>query len=385
VQNFTFYNPTRIHFGKGEIAKLTEEITPGTKVLLAYGGGSIKKNGVYDQVVSALSGCEIIEFSGIEANPDYDTCLKAVDVVKNEGCTFILAVGGGSIIDACKFIAAAVYFEGDTPWDMIASGVEIKKALPLASVLTLPATGSEMNIGSVISRRATGEKRAFRSYLVAPVFSILDPTTTFTLPERQVRNGVVDAFTHVMEQYLTYPVNAPLQDRFAEGILQTLIEEGPKTLANPEDYDARANMMWCATMALNLLIGAGVPQDWATHMLGHEFTAKHGLDHAQTLAIILPNMMDYKRDKKQAKLLQYGERVWNITKGSDEERISAAIEKTRAFFESLQMPTRLSQYEIDDFRFDDMVAQLEKNGFTALGEHGDITLADSRKIYEACV
>ena len=379
--NFSFYNPTKILFGQNQIARISREIPPEARILLTCGGGSIKRNGVYDQVMAALAGRTVLEFSGIEPNPTYETLMEAVRVVREQRIDFLLAVGGGSVIDGTKFIAAAAPFTGE-PWDILAKRAPITQAIPLGTVLTLPATGSEMNSGSVVTRRATQDKLAFMHPLVYPRFSVLDPTVTLTLPPRQVGNGVVDAFTHIMEQYLTYPVNAPVQDRFAEGLLLTLIEEGPKALATPEDVAVRANVMWCATLALNGLIGAGVPGDWATHMIGHEITALHGLDHAQTLAIILPAMMNVKRDRKRAKLLQYAARVWEINSGSEDERIDAAIERTRAFFESLGVRTYLRDYGIGAEAVPALLAQLERHQMTALGEHQDIDLATSRRILE---
>lgn len=382
--DFTFYNPTKIRFGKGQIAKLNQEIPENQRILLTYGGGSIKKNGVYDQVMAALQGRTVLEFSGIEPNPTYETLMKAVELARREKIDFLLAVGGGSVIDGTKFIAAAIPFVGE-PWDILAKNAPIQSAVPLGSVLTLPATGLEMNSGSVITRRATNDKLAFMNPLVYPRFSVLDPTTTFTLPPRQIGNGVVDAFTHIMEQYLTYPVNAPIQDRFAEGLLLTLIEEGPKALANPEDYEVRANIMWCSTLALNGLIGAGVPGDWATHMIGHEITALHGLDHAQTLAIVLPSVMTVKRDTKRAKLLQYAARVWNLTDGDENQRIDAAIARTREFFEQMGVKTYLRDYGVSADAVSALVAQLERHQMTKLGEHGDIDLAASRKVLELSI
>ena len=382
--NFTFQNPTKILFGKGQIAAIAREIPREQRVLITYGGGSIKQNGVYDQVLAALKGRAVVEFAGIEPNPTYETLMEAVRVVREQNIDFLLAVGGGSVIDGTKFIAAAAPFQGE-PWDILAKHAPIQSALPLGAVLTLPATGSEMNGGSVVTRRATQDKLAFIHPLVYPRFAVLDPTVTFTLPPRQIGNGVVDAYTHIMEQYLTYPVNAPVQDRFAEGLLLTLIEEGPKGLATPEDYDVRANIMWCATLALNGLIGAGVPGDWATHMIGHEITALHGLDHAQTLAIILPSVMTVKRDQKRAKLLQYAERIWGLTAGSEDERINAAIAKTRDFFDRMGVHTYLRDYGIGTDAVPALLAQLERHKMTALGEHQDIDLATSRRILELSV
>ena len=287
------------------------------------------------------------------------------------------------MIDGTKFVAAAVDYPRD-PWHILESfGSEITRALPFGAVLTLPATGSEMNNGSVISRKSIQAKLPFFSPHVFPRFSVLDPVTTFTLPPRQIANGVVDAFVHVIEQYLTYPVNAPVQDRYAEGLLQTLVEIGPLALATPQDYEVRANLMWTAAQALNGLIGAGVPQDWATHMIGHELTVLHGLDHAQTLAVVLPAMLDLRREAKKAKLLQYAARVWNITEGSDDARIDAAIARTRAFFEALGVKTRLSGYGIGADSIPRIVSQLEAHGMTTLGERQDMGLDLSRRVLEA--
>jgi NADP-dependent alcohol dehydrogenase len=383
MENFAFYNPVKILFGKGQIANIAAEIPVEAKILVTYGGGSIKANGVYEQVKAALTGRTFLEFGGIEANPHLETLLKAVELIRAEGVDFLLAVGGGSVVDGTKFIAAAVPFEGD-PWDILAKHAPIKAAIPFGAVLTLPATGSEMNTSSVVTKWETQEKLFFSSPLVFPKFSVLDPETTFSLPPRQVSNGIVDAFTHVMEQYLTYPVNAPLQDRMAESILQTLIEEGPKTLLDLRDYESRANVMWCATMALNGLIGAGVPQDWATHMIGHELTALHGLDHAQTLAIVLPNMLTIKRDRKRDKLLQYAERVWGLVDGDEDVRIDRAIQKTRDFFESVGVHTKLSDYGVGLDVIPLITDRFEKRGFVALGEHQDVTPKVVEQILALC-
>lgn len=369
MENFVFYNPVKILFGKGQIANIAAEIPTDAKILITYGGGSIKANGVYDQVKSALAGRKIFEFGGIEPNPHLETLLKAVELIRQEGIDFLLAVGGGSVVDGTKFIAAAVPFVGD-PWDILAKQAPVTAAVPFGAVLTLPATGSEMNTNSVVTKWETKEKLFFASPLVFPRFSVLDPETTFSLPPRQIGNGIVDAYTHVMEQYLTYPVNAPLQDRWAESILKTLIEK--KTLANPTDYDARANLVWAATLALNGLIGAGVPQDWATHMIGHELTALHGLDHAQTLAIVLPSTLSIRRDRKWQKLLQYAERVWNIVDGSEEYRVNEAIAKTRNFFESVGVRTRLSDYGVGLETIPLVVENLQKHGLAILGEQKDV-------------
>lgn len=385
MQNFEFYNPTRIIFGKDTIAKLDEHVPTQARVLILYGGSSAEKNGTLAQVRTALGGRAVQEFGGIEANPTYETLMRAVEIIRHEKLDFLLAVGGGSVIDGTKFVAAAVQHEGDA-WSILTSyGTNVTQALPFGTVLTLSATGSEMNSFSVITRAETREKLSFASPLVFPKFSVLDPTTTFTLPSRQVANGVVDAFVHTVEQYLTYPANGMVQDRFSESLLLNLIEIGPKVIAEPENYDLRANFMWIATLALNGLIGAGVPQDWATHMVGHELTARYDIDHARTLAVVLPSMLRIRKDTKRGKLLQYAERVWNITQGSEDERIEAAIVKTEAFFESLELPTRLSAYEIKADGVDGVIRQLEAHGMTALGEHKDVTLDVSRRVLEAAL
>ena len=306
MQNFDFHNPTRIVFGKGRIADLGTLVPADAKVLILVGGSSAEKTGTLAEVRQALGARQHATFSGIEPNPSYETSMQAVQQVKDGNFDFLLAVGGGSVIDAVKFIAAAALFEGNDAWSILEKhGRNITRALPFGTVLTLPATGSEMNSGGVITRRSIGAKLAFGSAHCFPVFSVLDPTKTYTLPVKQLANGVVDAFVHTVEQYLTYPANTPLQDRFAEGILQTLVDIGPRLLADTEpNYDDRASLVWAATLALNGLIGAGVPQDWSTHMVGHELTALHGIDHARTLAIVLPSMLDQRREQKQAKLLQ---------------------------------------------------------------------------------
>ncbi|MFP1823297.1 alcohol dehydrogenase [Lonsdalea quercina] len=385
MNNFTLHTPTKILFGEGQIAGIAAEIPQNARILIVYGGGSIKRNGVLDQVQAALAGRSIAEFSGVEPNPTYETLMKAVEVVHREHIDFLLAVGGGSVADGTKFIAAAAnYTASDDPWHILQTGgQDISEALPIGVVLTLPATGSESNSGAVITRKASGDKQAFHSTLVRPQFAVLDPVVTYTLPERQIANGVVDAFVHTLEQYLTYPVDAKVQDRFAEGLLLTLVEEGPRALEEPDNYAVRANLMWSATLALNGLIGAGVPQDWSTHMLGHELTAMHGLDHAQTLAVVLPAMLRDRKAQKREKLLQYAERVWNLRDGSEEGRIDGAIEATRGFFERMGVPTRMSDYQLDGSSIPALVEKLEEHGMTALGEHKDITLADSQRVYEA--
>jgi Uncharacterized oxidoreductases, Fe-dependent alcohol dehydrogenase family len=381
MYNFEYQNPVKVIFGKGEIAKVGKNIPEGSKILITYGGGSIFKNGVYNQVKESIKGFEVLEFGGIEPNPHFETLMKAVEIVKKENITFLLSVGGGSVIDGTKFIAAAACFDGADPWDILLKRAAVKDAVPHGTVLTLPATGSEMNAGAVITRIETKEKLAFGSPKVMPLFSVLDPETIYSLPEKQIANGIVDSFVHVIEQYLTFPVNSPIQDRFAESILKTLIEEGPKVIADKTNYDAAANFMWSATMALNGLIGAGVPQDWATHMIGHELTAFHGIDHARTLAIVLPGVMNIEREQKNAKLLQYGERVWGVIDGTDDDRVNQTIAKTVEFFESLGVPTKLPDYSVSTDTIDAITDRFKKRGYK-LGEKANIGPGEIKLILE---
>jgi NADP-dependent alcohol dehydrogenase len=383
MEGFTYHNPTKIVFGRGTIAELVNLVPPKTKLLMTYGGGSIKRNGVYEQVTAALQGRELVEFSGIEPNPRYETLMKAVEVARREKVAFLLAVGGGSVLDGTKFIAAAIPFAGRDPWDIVATAAPVESAVPLGCVLTLPATGSEMNGFAVISHAGAEEKLAFSSPHIYPRFSILDPATTHTLPPRQVANGIVDAFAHVMEQYATYSAGAPLQDRQAEAILRTLIEEGPRTLARPDDYEARANLVWCATQALNGTIGCGVPQDWSTHMIGHELTALQGMDHAQSLAVVLPAMLRHEKKRKRKKLAQYAQRVWEIAAAGEDALATAAIDKTEAFFQSLGVKTRLRDYGIDGDVAEVVAARLDRRG-AKLGEHRDLGRREVAEILRLC-
>ncbi len=385
MQNFVLYNPTRIHFGKGRIAALSREIPKDAKVLMVYGGGSIKCNGVYDQVRKALEGYRLTEFGGVEPNPSYETLMQGVEQARAEGVDYLLAVGGGSVADGVKFMVAAIPYQGDPAEILTSFGKSIKQALPFGCVLTLPGTGSEMNSGSVITRSSIKAKLPFSNPLVYPQFSVLDPTTTYSLPSCQIGNGVVDTFVHIIEQYITYPVDARVQDRFAEGLLLTLLEEGPRALVEPENYDLRANLMWCATLGLNGLIGVGVPQDWATHMVGHELTALYGLDHAKTLALVLPGMLRVRAGDKRQKLLQYAERVWGITAGSEPERIELAIVRTCEFFETMQLPTRLKDYGIGSDCIPLVLEQLRAHGMVTLGERGDVTPEVVQKVLEECL
>ncbi|GGB83767.1 NADH-dependent alcohol dehydrogenase [Flavobacterium suaedae] len=381
--NFEYYNPVNLVFGRGQIAKISKLIPEGAKVLMAYGGGSIFKNGIYEQVSTALEGHEVTEFKGIEPNPRYETLMKAVEIVREKNIDFILAVGGGSVIDGVKFISAAVKFEGDTK-EILHKRLRIEEnTVPFGTVLTLPATGSEMNSGSVVTIEETQEKLPFGGPALFPQFSICDPTVVASLPTRQVQNGVIDAFTHVMEQYLTYPHDAILQDRIAEGILQTLVEIGPKVAKDPSNYEMAANLMWSCTMALNGLIQKGVPTDWATHMIGHELTALYEIDHARTLAIVGPNLYRVMFDSKKDKLAQYGQRVWNINADTIEQGALEAIEKTVQFFHTMGMDTKLSNYTPEyEKTADFIVKRFEERGWKALGEKQNITPEKVRDIVE---
>ena len=383
--NFELYNPVNYVFGKGQMEKLTGLVPSNTKILIAYGGGSIFKNGVYQQVKAALPNHEILEFGGIEPNPRFETLMKAVELIRTEKIGFILAVGGGSVIDGVKFISAAVNFEGDAA-EILKKRIlfkDVSKVIPFGTVLTLPATGSEMNSGAVVTLEATQEKLTLGGSALFPVFSIVDPTVITSLPKRQLQNGVVDAFTHVLEQYLTYPHDALLQDRISESILQTLIEIGPKVVENPSDYKLASNFVWCATMALNGLIQKGVPSDWATHMIGHELTALYEIDHARTLAIIGPNLYRVMFDTKKEKLAQYGQRVWNLKGDSTEDIAEQAIEKTVAFFHEMGMKTKLSENtENYEKTADFIVKRFEERGWKTLGEKQNISLDKVRTIVE---
>lgn len=380
MYNFEFQNPVKLIFGKGSIARIAEEIPAQSKIMLTFGGGSVKRNGVYDQVIKALEGRNVVEFWGIEPNPKYETLVEAIALARREGVDFLLAVGGGSVIDGTKFIAAAIPYEGE-PWDIITRNDIVRKAVPLATVLTLPATGSEMNNGAVISRRTTHEKFPFHSDQVFPRFSVLDPCVTFSLPKKMIAAGLADTFVHVMEQYMTYPVDARVMDRWAEGLLQTVMEISPAAMGDNPDYDTMANFMLCATMGLNGFIAMGVPQDWATHMIGHELTALHEITHGVTLAIVLPQLLRVMRQDKHDKLLQYATRVLGITEGDDEARIDEAIRRTEEFFHSLGIATRLSDYGVGQDTVDEIVRRFTERG-AVWGERHDVTPDKVRKILE---
>ncbi|MGB1261834.1 MAG: iron-containing alcohol dehydrogenase [Cognaticolwellia sp.] len=379
---FSYVNPTHIHFGQGKIASVSDAIPQSCKVLVIYGGGSIKKNGVYQQVQSALSEHTWLEFSGVEPNPTMETLDKAVALVKAENVDYILAVGGGSVIDGAKYVAAAACYDG-AGWDILLGKHTVTEAIAIGAILTLPATGSESNAASVITRAATQDKLPFFAPAVQPKFAVLDADAMKTLPERQLINGLVDAWVHICEQYLTMPTGAMVQDGYAEALLKNLL-----TLA--EQYDQREtlqwreNLMWTANQALNGLIGAGVPQDWATHMIGHELTALYGVDHARSLAIVQPSLMRNQFTVKKAKLEQMGKNVFALTAGEDlAERTIAAIE---AFYHSLNVATQLTEHGEDKAAaIDKIIAQLTAHNMVKLGENQAITLTQSREILELAV
>lgn len=389
MNNFEAYNPTRIVFGKENYHRITEllkEQTGVKTVMFAYGGGSIKSNGVYDEVTNSLKEFKVIEFSGIEANPEFTTLMKAVEIVKSEKVDFILAVGGGSVIDGCKFISGASIYDGD-PWDVLLrkEGCVFTDAVPFGAVLTIPATGSEANSGAVISRSELDLKLTMGGPLFFPVFSICDPSVMATLPKRQVANGVIDAYMHTLEQYITLPTDNLLQERQAEAILATLIETAPHVIADPSDYKWASNLMWCATHALNGNLRLGVPTDWCTHMIGHELTAYFGIDHARTLAIIAPRLYENQFENKRDKLAQYGERVWKLS-GTKDEIARQAIVKTEAFFQSLEVETKISSYtEKHAETARNIRKRFEERNWVAMGERGAITPSDVEQIVLAAI
>ncbi|MCT4614658.1 MAG: iron-containing alcohol dehydrogenase [Marinifilaceae bacterium] len=381
MKNFNFYNPVNVLFGEGKILEIKEQIPAGSKVMITYGGGSIKKNGVYDQICEALKDYDFVEFSGIEPNPRFETLIKAVELARKENVNFLLAVGGGSVLDGTKFISAAINFKGDE-WQIVESAAKFDSAVPMGTVLTLPATGSEMNSGGVITKASTKQKLAFGSPLLFPRFSVLDPVTTYSLPIRQLRNGVVDAFVHVMEQYLTTDDNTPIQDRFAESILLTVMEEGSRLVELKEpDYQNRANFMWAATMALNGLISTGNTSDWATHMIGHELTAFYGTDHGVSLAIVLPGLLKKVKAERKVKLLQYASRVWAIDMNMEEDKIiDLAIEKTDDFFKSLGVETSLHANGISKDHLDEISERFIKQKY--VGMMPDVKPSMVKEIFE---
>lgn len=370
---FSYHNPTSIQFGEGQIKSIVNFISKEQKVLVVYGGGSIKNNGVYDQVKAALDGYTWLEFSGIEPNPTVETLNKAVELIKSEKIDFVLAVGGGSVIDGCKYLVAAALYDGDA-WDFLDGSANVEKALPLGAILTLPATGSESNMASVVSKKETDEKRFFFSPLVFPKFAVLDASVMSTLNDRQLANGLVDAFVHTCEQYVTYPTTSLVNDGYAQTLLKGLV-----LLANTwEDRNTpvwQENLMHIANQALNGLIGSGVPQDWATHMIGHELTAFYGIDHARSLAVVQPQLFRVMLEDKKEKIAQMGETVFGIK--DDNEAVIKAIE---SLYEKVGISTNLNDYEIDDKVIENIISALEAHGMVALGENANLTLDKSEQI-----
>ena len=381
MKNFEFYNPVRILFGKGTIARIPEFLPSGVPVLFVYGGGSIKANGVYDQVIKALHGTEFYEFSGVQPNPQYEQLMPALDIIRTKNIGFILAVGGGSVIDGSKFIAAAARYKGEDPWDILLKGDPVTDAIPIGTVLTLPATGTEMNGNSVVTRVALKQKLAFGSSKVMPLFSVLDPEVTYSLPKNQIANGVIDAFVHVIEQYLTYPSQAEVQDRFAESLLMILKDTGSKVYAAASpNYNDHANFVWAATNALNTAISMGVVNDWSTHTIGHELTVLKGWDHAVTLAIVLPGVLEHAGMLRKEKMLQYAERIWGITSFDHEAVIKESIRYTEQFFRCLGVKTRLSEYGVGEEIIKPVVESLKSRGLNYLGRSRDVTVDDVESI-----
>ena len=383
MNNFDFKNPTKIIFGKDTYQRLATEIPENAKVLLLYGGGSIKKNGIYESVKKNLSKFQVEEFGGIPPNPEYAVLMDALKVIKEKNIDFLLAVGGGSVIDGTKFLSAAALYEGEDPWEILTNKRPTLTAMTFGTVLTLPATGSEMNSGAVITRAEFKQKFPMGGAGLFPQFSILNPEVVYSIPERQLANGLADSFTHVLEQYITYPIDANLQDRFAESIMQSILEVAPKLMKDQKNYKNAANFMWNCTMALNGLIQKGVPTDWAIHAMGHELTALYGIDHARTLAILTESHYRYNLETKKEKLVQYAERVWGIKNGSDAEKAEQAIEKTTEFFHSIGIKTKLSEYTSEyKGTAEEIETRFESRGMKGIGERGTLTPQDAKKIVE---
>lgn len=377
MYNFNYHNPVKVIFGKNTIPQIKNEIPAKSRILITYGSGSIKNNGIYKQAMDALSSFTTFEFGGIEPNPEYETLMKAVKIIKDKNIDFLLAIGGGSVLDGTKFIAAAAYHNGEEAWDILSKGATVKKAITLSCIMTLPATGSEMNSFAVISRREIKQKLAFGSPFLFPKFSVLDPLFLQSLPQKQKANGVADAFIHVLEQYLTFPNQAEIQDRWAEGLLLTLLQFGKDYVYQDYNYHTSANIMWAATCALNGMIGSGVPHDWATHAIGHELTALFELDHAETLVIILPGMIRAMKKEKEEKLKRFALHVFGIK--TENYSIDRVVKSTENFFQSLGMKTRLSDFHINEKDFVKIINNLSKGKAINLGEQG---LVNEKKVLE---
>jgi len=370
---FSYHNPTAIEFGKDKIKAITNFIDKSARVLVVYGGGSVKKNSSFEQVSKALDGYEWFEFSGVEPNPTVETMNKAVEIVKEKNIDFVLALGGGSVIDGCKYLVASALYDGDG-WDFLDGKAEVKKALPLGVVLTLPATGSESNQASVVSKKSTDEKRFFFSPLVQPNFAILDPSFISTLSDRQLANGLVDAFVHICEQYLTYPTTSLVNDGYSETLLKGLVKLA-SSWEERRDLKWQENLMFIANQALNGLIGVGVPQDWATHFIGHELTAFYGIDHARSLAVVQPQLLRVMSESKKEKIAQMGREVFNIENSSE-----LVIEAIESLYQSVGISTNLNDYDIDDKVIEKIIPALKKHGMGTIGEKGEITLEKSEQI-----
>lgn len=385
MNNFYSYNPTKVLFGKGMTARIGAELRDVSKILLVYGRGSIRRSGIYDQVRSALREWDVVEFGGIEPNPEYETCLSAIDFARAQGVEFVLAVGGGSVIDAAKFIALTYDADVYDPWRIITGELPVPaKVLPVGCIQTLPASGTEINNALVLSRKALKRKLSFNTISLYPRFSVLDPEATMTLSRRQTALGMADIFMHVLEQYMTYPADAPLQDRQAEAILSTVIEVSEPLLNHLDDYCLRATVSWCAAQTSNGTINRGVPTDWATHAIGHELTVLYDIPHAQTLVLIVGGLYLHQIERKKAKLAQYGRRVWGLS-GSPDDVAGAAIERTMAFFEGMGLATRFSALGMDVREVAPALRrQFEQCGFQPIGEHKDIDLDAVDKILALC-
>lgn len=384
--DFNYHNPTKIVFGQNRLEELHDHIPKHANVMITYGTASAQKSGLINRVKACIPGRNIIEFGGIEANPSYETLSKAAEIARAENVDFLLAAGGGSVMDGTKFIALAAEDETGGFYNILYHGFEPvpqERAIPMGCIATLPATGSEMNCAGVVMYN--NHKMVFLSPLVFPEFSFLDPDITLSVPQEQIANGIIDAFVHVTEQYLTTPAKAKVQDRFAEGLMQTLIEDGPLTFSDPGNIDARKNFMWSATSALNGMIGAGVVQDWSTHLIAHELTALFGIAHGRTLAVILPHLLRERKTQKHAKLVQYAERVWHIQQGTEDDKINTAINKTELFFRSLNVPTHLNAYGIGKEDIHRIIENMALKGLKNLSESGDLTLDIVEKILHAAL
>jgi alcohol dehydrogenase len=385
MQNFTYWNPTKLIFGESQLEQLKTEIPLyGRKVLLVYGGGSIKRNGLYEQVIQQLNdlNVEVFELSGVEPNPRIETARKGVELCKKENIEFILAVGGGSVIDCTKLIAAGAKYEGDA-WDLVVKKAVATEALPFGTILTLAATGSEMNSGSVITNWETKEKYGWGSPATFPKFSILDPTNTFSVPKDQTIYGMVDMMSHVFEQYFHQVENTPLQDRLCESTLLTVMEAAPKLVNDLENYELRETILFSGTIALNGMLQMGYRGDWATHNIEHAVSAVYDIPHGGGLAILFPNWMKHCLKENPARFKQLAERVFAISpEGKTDEEVGLlGIEKLREFWTSIGAPSRLADYQIDDSQLEVMADKAMVYG--EFGNFKKLNREDVLAIYRA--